>query len=481
MTAVEMPNFMVSLVEIWMLAMGALGILIEVFLGKRSPHLIYFWVQTTLIGAIGLSVLGLGHPVTVTWQGLYIADPLGNLLKIFIGLSSLGAFYYGRTYVALRKIPGGEYYILGLFSTLGMFVLVAAHSLITIYLGLEIISLPLYAMISLQRERTSAIEASLKYFIMGAIASAMLLYGMSILYGATGSLDISAIAAQIHRHLARESLMLTFALVFIVAGIGFKLASVPFHMWAPDVYVGSPTSVTLFLSTGPKIAAVGMAFRLLVFALPALHPSSQKLLILLALFSTLLGNLLAIAQKNIKRMLAYSGIGHMGFMLFGLLAGTPDGYAAALFYILTYAIMALAAFGLIVLMSHAGFESENIDDFKGLNHRSPWLAFMMMLVMFSMAGVPPTVGFFIKLWVLKAVVDVGLLWMAVFGLLVAACGAYYYIRIVKTMYFDEPLVHEPLVITRDLRLFFSCNALALLWFGMFPQALIHLCLKAFHG
>jgi NADH-quinone oxidoreductase subunit N len=358
-------------------------------------------------------------------------------------------------------------------------VLVSAHSLLTIYLGLELLSLPLYAMTAIRRTNSDASEAAMKYFVMGSIASGMLLYGISLLYGATGNLDLHDIAHSITLIGQQQHGLLSFAMVFIVAGVGFKLAAVPFHMWAPDVYSGAPTSVTLFISAAPKIAALGMMLRLLTLGLVDLAAQWQMLILVMALLSTGLGNLLAVAQTNIKRLFAYSAISHSGYALFGILAATTAGYSASVYYMLIYSITSAAAFGLIVLMSQHGLEVETIDDLKGLSKRNPWLAFMMMIILFSMAGVPPTVGFFAKLLVLKALVDVHMTWVAVLGLVFAVIGAFYYLRIIKVMYFDEASDLTPVRLPRLTTLIFSANGLALLYLGIFPGALIGACISAF--
>lgn len=477
--SVELANISVALPEMFTLVMACVALLLELFCGHKVKNIAYLWVQVTLIVLVPLSLAQVGEFRSVSFHGLYIADDIANLLKTFIYLSSFAAFYYSRQYNEERKIPAGEFYILGLFSILGMMVLVSAGSLLSVYLGLELLSLPLYAMVALSRDDANASEASMKYFVMGAIASAMLLYGMSMLYGATGSLDISVISKAIATNWPDQALLLSFALVFILVALCFKLAAVPFHMWAPDVYTGAPSSVTIFLSSAPKLAAIGMTIRLLVFALPELMHQWQQILILVALLSTGLGNLFAIVQTNIKRMLAYSAIAHSGYAFFGILAGTNAGFSSALFYILVYGLMSVAAFGLIVLLSRNGLEAENIEDFKGLNSRNPWLAFLMLIVMFSMAGVPPTVGFFTKLLVLQALVDAHLTWLAVFGLLFAVIGAFYYIRIVKMMYFDSPVEDTKISLSKDLNLVYSINALSLLILGIFPGALMQACLNAF--
>ena len=318
----------------------------------------------------------------------------------------------------------------------------------------------------------------MKYIVMGAIASGLLLYGISLVYGATGSLDLQDIARVISTSGAQHAKLLSFALVFIIAGIGFKCAAIPFHMWVPDVYAGAPTSVTLFIGSAPKIAGIAMALRILTLGLPGLSSQWQPLVLVLALLSTGLGNLLAIVQTNIKRLFGYSAISHMGYALFGIVATTLDGYAAALYYVLMYGLMSTAAFGLLVLMSHKGYEVEMIDDLKGLNKRSPWLAFMMMITLLSMAGIPPAVGFFAKLWVLKALVDVQLTWVAILGLIFAVIGAFYYLRIIKVMYFDAPQKEDAIVISMGMKTIYSVNCLSLLFLGLFPSALMTLCMNA---
>lgn len=469
--------------EIWVLGMSIVTLLAGVFYGKKYLSLTYGLVQITLLVSLLLSVGQLEMPNALAFNGLYVSDDLSNWLKIFIDIAALGSFCYARHYVREKSLPEFEYYLLGLLSVLGMMVLCSAHSLIMIYLGLETLSLPIYAMIALRRDIENALEASIKYFVMGAIASGMLLYGMSMIYGSTGSLDFSVIALKtgsMHLSGYEFHLMRSFALVFLIAGIGFKLASVPFHMWSPDVYAGSPTSVTLFLSTAPKIAGMAMAMRLLVFALPGMFIEWQPLLIILAVLSMAVGNLLAVVQTNIKRLLAYSGIGHMGYAFLGLISGTHEGYSASLFYMMIYSLMALGAFGLITLMSRSGIDIENIEDFKGLNGRNPWLAFLMMLLLLSMAGVPPLAGFFAKLLVLKALVDVGLIWLAIFGLVMAVIGAFYYIRIIKVMYFDTaPADCEKVSLGKGNQAWLSINILALLFLGIFPETLIQACRVAF--
>jgi len=369
--------------------------------------------------------------------------------------------------------------------TLGMMVMVTSNHMLSLYIGLEMMSLSLYGMVAFDRESARSTEAAMKYFVLGALASGLLLYGMSMVYGATGSLELSGVAQSIYHQAANKTVLL-FGLVFLLAGIAFKLGVVPFHMWVPDVYQGAPTAVTLMISSAPKLAAFAMAMRLLVYGLFELAEQWQSMLMFLAVLSIILGNLAAIAQSNIKRMLAYSGISHMGFVLLGLLAGVVDGerhfalnaYSSAMFYAVSYVIMTLASFGMVILLSRAGFEAENIDDFKGLNKRSSWFAAMMMVVMFSMAGIPFFIGFFAKLSVLQAVVAAGYVWLAVLAVLMSVIGAYYYLRIVKVMYFDEPTDTAPLRAPAELRVMLSANGLAIAVLGLLPQGLMSLCAYA---
>jgi len=474
-----LDNVQFALPEMIILATACIALLSDLFLKSYYKNAAFCISLIGLAVAACASFLFIGNFKAVILNGLFISDDIAHLMKLFIYLSVFLGFVYSRNYIDERQIPAGDYYILGLFSTLGMMVLVSAHSLLTIYLGLELLSLPLYAMTAIRRTNSDAAEAAMKYFVMGAIASGMLLYGLSLLYGATGKLDLLDIANAVAANWQEQSGLLSFALVFIIAGVGFKLAAVPFHMWAPDVYQGAPTSVTLFISTAPKIAAVGMALRILTIGLVDLAAEWQHLILVMALLSTGIGNLLAVTQQNIKRLLAYSAISHIGYALFGILAATTAGYAASLYYVLVYSIMTVAAFGLILLMSRNGVEVEMVDDLRGLNKRNPWLAFLMLIVMFSMAGVPPTVGFFTKLLVLKALVDVKMTWVAVIGLLFAVIGAYYYIRIIKVMYFEEPKDNSAIILPVSSQIIYSLNCLSLLFLGLFPSVLVNACTNAF--
>jgi NADH-quinone oxidoreductase subunit N len=472
-------NIHLALPEIIILITGCLALLADLFLQHRFPSITFICSIVGLLLAGMVSFLYIGQYPTVMFHGLFISDDLAHLMKLVICCSVFIGFIYSKNYIEERQMSTGDYYVLGLFATLGMMTLVSAHSLLTIYLGLELLSLPLYALTAIRRTNSDASEAAMKYFVMGAIASGMLLYGISLLYAATGQLELSDLARSLSMDWTTQGGLVSFALVFILAGVGFKLAAMPFHMWVPDVYQGAPSAVTLFIGTAPKVAALGMALRLLTFGLPDVASQWQQLVLIMALLSAGGGNLLAIAQTNIKRLLAYSAISHMGYALFGILAATPDGYAASLYYVLVYAFMSTGAFGLVVLMSRAGIEIESIDDLKGLNRRSPWLAFMMMLVLLSMAGIPPLVGFFTKLLVLKALVDAHMVWVAVLGLMFAVVGAFYYLRIIKIMYFDEAALQTPIGLTNLTTLVFSINCLSLLYLGIFPGALIAACVGAF--
>lgn len=479
MTAATL-NFLPALPEIFLLGMTCVILLIDLFIPQKQRLLTYSVTQITLIVATLLVIwLYSASPATLIFQGGFAWDHFAAILKIFILVITIFAFVYARQYIRDHRIPQGEYYVLGLFAVLGMMVLVSAHNFIPLYLGVELSSLPLYAMVAIQRDSVLATEAAMKYFVLGALASAILLFGMSMIYGAAHSLDISEISRVTLATPPQQQLILIFGLVFLITGIAFKFGAAPFHMWVPDVYQGAPTSVTLFIGSAPKIAALGMAVRLLVDALPDLVAQWQQVLILIAVLSIALGNVVAIVQSNLKRMLSYSSIAHIGYMSLGLLTGTSFGYAAAMFYMLIYAIMSLGAFAMLVLLSKTGLEVEQISDLKGLNARSPWLALMMLLIMFSMAGIPPTVGFFAKLGVLEALIGVHEVWLATLALVFAIIGAYYYLNVVKVMYFEEPENTTPVVTSFDARLAISINGLLILVLGMFPSVLIHECRLAF--
>jgi NADH-quinone oxidoreductase subunit N len=414
----------------------------------------------------------------MTFSNTYIKDGLSDLLKIFICIVNMLVLLYSVNYLKARQLMQGEFFVLAVFSTLGMLIMVSAYHMLTLYLGLELMSLCLYAMVAMQRDSAVATEAAMKYFILGSIASGMLLYGMSIIYGVTGSLAINEVALAVANTTGNETI-LSFGIVFLVIGIGFKFGAVPFHMWLPDVYHGAPTAMTLFIAAAPKIAAFALIIRLLAEGLLDLQNYWQDMLVMLAVLSMILGNVVAIAQSNLKRMLAYSTISHVGFLLMGVLSGTEEGFAASLFYTLIYALMTLGAFGMILLLSRQGFEAENIDDFKGLSDRQPWFALMMLILMFSMAGIPPLAGFYAKLSVIKAVIEVDLLMVALVAVVTSVIGAYYYLRVIKVMYFDKPVVEHQLEASSSMQIMLSANALMVLALGIVPGILMKLCTSVF--
>ncbi|MFA7632934.1 MAG: NADH-quinone oxidoreductase subunit NuoN [Thiohalomonadaceae bacterium] len=473
-----LPDFLPALPEIFLLGMICLILLLDLFLSDKQRIVTYLLSQATLLCAVLLTLSVHDEGRVLTFANTFVNDPMATVLKISIYLATFLIFLYAKDYLRARDMFKGEFYLLGLFGVLGMNVMVSAHNLITIYLGLELLSLSLYAMVALQRDSLQASEAAMKYFVLGAMASAMLLYGMSILYGITGSLDLAQINSATG-NLADNEVLLAFALVFIVIGVAFKLGAVPFHMWLPDVYHGAPTAVTLYLSSAPKLAAFAMMMRLLVDGLAELQGQWEGMLVMLAVLSLVAGNVIAIAQVNLKRMLAYSAISHVGFLLLGMLSGTQAGYAAAMFYAIVYVLMGLGGFGMIILLSRAGFEADRIDDFKGLNERSPWFALMMLILMFSMAGVPPFLGFWSKLAVIQAVLDAGMVWLAILAVIFSVIGAFYYLRVVKVMYFDKAKVDVPVVSANlELRVMLSTNSLAVLMLGIFPSGLLALCMAA---
>ena len=453
--------------EIFVLIMVCAILVVDLFLSEARRHVSYVLTLLTLAVAAVVSLHG-GTEPRHAFNNMFVDDAMAQALKAFICLSVAAMLVYSRAYAQAREMFRGELFVLSLFATLGMMVMVSSTHFLTLYLGLELLSLSLYSLVALQRDSATATEAAMKYFVLGALASAMLLYGLSMIYGATGSLQISEVAQRIAANRASETL-LVFGLVFVVAGLAFKLGTVPFHMWVPDVYQGAPTAVTLLIGTASKLAAFAFVLRILVEALgaQALLAQWQQMLILLAVLSLAIGNVTAIAKTNIKRMLAYSTISHMGFLLLGILSGSLNGYGAAMFYIVVYALTAAGAFAMIMVLSRRGFEAENLEDFKGLNRRDPWLAFLMLLIMFSLAGVPPTVGFYAKLAVLQAAVSAGLVWLAVVAVLFALIGAFYYLRLVKLMYFDDPQDLAPLPSPGDVRVLLSVNGLLILVLACF--------------
>jgi NADH-quinone oxidoreductase subunit N len=470
-------NFVPVLPEIVVLTGASIILLVDVFIGDDKRHISYWLTQFTLLLAACVTIRTSNADVVHAMHNLVVDDLVADVLRLFSFVAVSLVLFYSRTYLTLRDLFRGETFVLILFALLGMQVLISANNFLTLYLGLELMSLSLYALVAMQRDAAAPSEAAMKYFVLGALASGFLLYGMSMIYGATGTLDIDRVA-QAMLAKGENRVLLTFGLVFVVSAIAFKLGAVPYHMWVPDVYQGAPTAITLLIGTAPEFAAFAMLLRLLAGALGGAEASWQGMLIVLTVLSVTLGHIVAIAQTNLKRMLAYSTIANMGYVLMGFLAADVTGYSAAMFYMVAYVMTSLVSFGVVLLLSRKGFESDNIDDLKGLNTRSPWWAFIMLLAMFSVAGMPPTIGFYAKLLVLEAVVKAGFVWLAVVGVLAALIGAFYYLRIVKLMYFDEPVERTPIEARGDTSLVLSANGLALLVFGILPQPIMGLCAVA---
>jgi NADH-quinone oxidoreductase subunit N len=465
-----------ALPEIYLTTAICVLLMADVFFGDKRRNFTSTLTLLLLAGGAAVTVFFANVDERIVLFGeSYVADPLAVLLKLFGFLTIALALLYSRQYLERRGMNRGEYYVLSLTSLLGIFVMVSANSLLTVYVGVELMSLSLYAMVAFDRDNDTAAESAMKYFVLGAIASGILLYGMSLIYGLTGTLKLDDLAAKAG---GEPSLGVILGLVFIVVGIAFKFGAVPFHMWVPDVYHGAPTGVTLFLSTVPKIASFAFAFRLLAHGLSGVGASWQDMLAPLAVLSMVFGNVVAIAQSNLKRMLAYSAIGNVGFILLGFVAGTAMGYEAALYYTIAYVIMTLGSFGVITLASRPGFEAENLDDYKGLHKRDPLLALAMMFLMFSTAGIPPFIGFWAKFNIFQALWISGHVWLILIGAVASVIGVFYYLRIVKLMYFDAPgdLPVGPSA-DRTVRAVLALNAFAVLALGLMPNALIQLCAR----
>jgi NADH-quinone oxidoreductase subunit N len=476
-----LPNIALAAPEIFMFSMACIILLVDAFLPSEKRIVTYVLTQLTLVVALLISVANYSKPAAMVFNDMFVHDAMASVLKIVTYVLVFFIFVYSRDYLKSRGMYRGEYFVLGLFAVVGMMVMASAASMLTIYLGLELMSLSLYAMVAFQRDSSKATEAAMKYFVLGAMASGMLLYGMSMIYGVTASLDLATIKSVV-ASAGVTNMPLVFGLVFILVGLLFKLGAVPFHMWVPDVYHGAPTSVTMFISSAPKLAAFAIVMRLLVGGLEPLAASWQDMLIIISILSMAVGNVIAIAQTNLKRMLAYSAISHIGFLLLGFISVTENGYSSSMIYILIYSVMSIGVFGIIILLSRAGFESEELVDFKGLNQRSPWYAFLMLVLMFSMAGVPPTAGFYAKFMVIQAVVDAGMIWLAVVAVLMAVIGAFYYLRIIKLMYFDSADEESGAIeAAADVKLLIGINAIAVIlvlpWLGVITE----ICRKAIAG
>jgi NADH-quinone oxidoreductase subunit N len=487
---IEKASWIAVYPEIVLLVMACTILLVDLFV--KSPRRTATYVLTILTLVVVAVLHGLYAVGENTWYGfsnMVVSDPMGHWLKCFASIAMAVTLIYGRPYAADRgMLRGGEMFTLSMFALLGMCVMISGNNFLVIYMGLELLTLSSYALVALRRDHAQSTEAAMKYFVLGALASGFLLYGLSMMYGATGSLDIGVVFKAISTGQIKHQ-VLVFGLVFVVSGLAFKLGVVPFHMWVPDVYQGAPTSVTLMIGGAPKLAAFAICIRLLVEGMLPLAFDWQQMLVMLSIASLLVGNLAAIAQTNLKRMLAFSTISQMGFLLLGLLAGVVNGntngaaaaYSAAMFYVITYVLTTLATFGIMLLLSREGFESEEISDFAGLNQRSPLYAAIMAVCMFSLAGVPPMVGFFAKLSVLQPLIDSRqpmMIGLAVFAVMLSLVGAFYYLRVVKVMYFDEPITVSTVVASTDVRIVLTLNGALVLLLGLFPSGLMTLCLQA---
>jgi len=463
-----------AIAQIYLVAAICVILLVDAFAGEKRPGLTS--TLTLLALAIGAALTVRYAHVTqrvLLFNGMYVADELGYVLQLAGFLLVAVALLYSRAYLHNRNILRGEYYVLALTALLGIFVLVSANSLVTVYLGVELLALSVYAMVAFDRDSGVAAESAMKYFVLGAIASGALLYGMSLIYGLTGTLDLEHIATRLH---SPSNLGILLGLVFIVVAVAFKLGAVPFHMWLPDVYEGAPTSVTLFIGTAPKIAYFALALRLLAHGLGGVVAEWSQMLSALAVLTLVVGNVVAIVQTNLKRLLAYSTIANVGFIVLGFVAGTPSGYTAALYYTLVYVLVALGSFGVILLASRKGFEADKLDDYKGLHERDPLLAFVMMMLMFSTAGVPPFVGFWAKLRIFQALWETNHFWLVVIAAAMSVVGAFYYLRVIKLMYFDEPTGELPATAgSMGVRFALGVNAAAVLALGLLPNPLLDLC------
>jgi NADH-quinone oxidoreductase subunit N len=493
--AATVTNLMPVYAEIFVLVAASAILLIDMFLKEGKRNITYVLSLLTLVGAAVITFGDLNSGQTVyTFHNMFVGDPMAALLKLFTYLTVGITLVYSRQYATDRGMLsgnlGGEFYVLALFAMLGQMIMISGNNMLPIYLGLELMSLSLYALVAMRRDHAISTEAAMKYFILGSLASGFMLYGISMVYGATGSLDLSRIAEVVNAHAANHTI-LVFGLVFIVAGMAFKLGAVPFHMWVPDVYQGSPTAVTLLLGGAPKLATFAMVLRILVEGMFPTAIDWQQMLMVLAVLSLAVGNITAIAQTNIKRMLAYSTIAQMGFVLLGLLSGAvPDGagginasntataYSSAMYYSITYVLTTLGSFGLIMMLARSGFEAEELADFKGLGRRSPWFAIVMTILMFSLAGVPPMMGFMAKWAVLQAVVTTGQVWLAIVAVMFSLVGAYYYLRVVKVMWFDEAADASPIATPFDMQVALSINGIAVVLLGLMPGSLLGACILA---
>ncbi len=477
----ELGNTMVAAPEMVLTGLVCIVLVVDLFVTDRGRIATWALAVLSLLVTAGTILATTPSSREIVFSGAYVADPMATVMKLGAILMVAATFFYARGYLAANKLHKGEFYTLGLFGLLGMMIMMSANSLLTMYLGLETLALSQYALVAFDRNNATSAEAAMKYFVLGAIASGALLYGISWIYGMTGELQFDQIAAVIASDPSVNSVGLWFGIAFLLVGISFKFGAVPFHMWLPDVYTGARSPVTLYIASAPKVAALALALRILVDAFGDLHAVWNDMVLVLAVLSLLLGNIIAIAQSNLKRMLAYSAISHVGFILLSVFTGTEQGYAAALFYTLTYAISAGGSFAVVILLSRKGYEAESLSDLRGLNQRSPWFAAIMMFFMLSLAGIPPFIGFFAKLNAIGAVIDAGFTWLAVLMLLASVIAMYYYLKIIWFMYFEDPEDQAVIRPAPDMSFVLSVNGLAMLGLGIAPGWLWALCEAVMRG
>ena len=479
-------NLTAALPEILLLVAACAVLLLDVIRGEKARPAVDRMALLALLVPFLATLWQLGEPAQDAFNGMYVADAVGHVLKLTAYVAVAATLVYGRAYAADRGLHRGEFYALSLFALLGQMIMISAGSMLVVYLGLEMMSLSLYALAAMRRDHPMSAEAAIKYFVLGALASGFLLYGMSMIYGGTGTLDLARIAQTMASGSPPNPSLMVFGVVFIVAGLAFKFGAVPFHMWVPDVYQGAPTVVTLLIAAAPKLATFAIAFRLLAGGLIGVAADWQQMLLILSVLSMAVGNIVAIAQTNIKRMLAYSAIAQVGFVLLGMLSGVvggdvgglSDAWSTSLFYLVSYVLTTLGTFGILLLIARSGHEAEEIEDLRGLARRAPGLAFTMLILMFSLTGIPPTVGFYAKLAVLQSVVDAGMVWLAITAVLLSLIGAFYYLRVVKTMYFDEPTDTAALVRAPGAHVLMAFNGALVLLLGLMPGPLMTLCTEA---
>jgi len=463
--------------EIFVLSMAMVVLMTDLFIKPSMRWIIFTLSQFTLLGGAYLTGQHFNHETQFAFSKMFVRDGLADLLKMMSYAGTSLIFFYSRSYMKDRNLYRGEYFSLVLFALLGMMIMISSHNMLLVYMGLELLSLCLYSLTALDRDNQKATESAIKYFVLGALASGLLLYGMSMIYGATSSLDLNVISTALLNN-PTDHTILVLGLVFVVAGLAFKLGAVPFQMWVPDVYEGSPSSIAMLISSVPKLAAFAITVRILGDGLHSMIVDWKQMMLIMAVLSLGIGNVTAVAQTNIKRMYAYSTISHIGFILFGLMSGTLNGYASSLFYVVSYMFMTLVSFALLMIMSHKNFECETLEDFKGLNKRNPWYAFLMLITMVSMAGIPPSIGFYAKFMVLQAAFDAGYAGFVVYAVMMALVGMFYYMRIVKLMYFDDPKLKNKFDVSIDTKLILSANALALLIIGLIPHTFMEATTQA---